>query len=204
MARDYPDCFAPAPGRRPGAREELGPCAERAVVTTRGVPRTQPPAWREDLGFEPFRVHPPGLSMRPGTGRMRYSARAQGVCDSEVERYSIVETGALLFGRDHANLLDVADAVGAGPHAHRSADSFAFDPAWCSDRIAEMKKRGLQCVGEMHSHLIGPAIPSRSDIRIFEQMRELRAAPTATAWSCISATLEPASGSTVCSFAGTG
>ncbi len=100
---------------------------------------------------------------------MRVCSSAIAACNRDIARWPSVETGGLLLGRDHGNLLDVAAATDAGPNATRETDCFALDPTYCRELIADLQP-GVSVVGEWHVHIDAPALPSREDAAAFARM----------------------------------
>jgi proteasome lid subunit RPN8/RPN11 len=176
-----PENWAPAAGRRPGAREEIGVCSERATIVTREATngrstQTTAPGRRSPKisGLEPWLMppHHPDVTVLPGFASTSALLRP----DAERELYRILdatksdgyESLAAGFGDRGRTMIEVIRAVDVG--CNRSRTSVDLDGRRTCEAIEDMRARGLGLVSITHSHPSGRVRLSVADLDVCREL----------------------------------
>jgi hypothetical protein len=186
-ARQHPECFEPLPGFPVGGRERVlatdggsmgfarsspAPKARRAggYLTRPAGSGSGRESWRPADQAPECRQ-----SRRRSSTRLRIDTGARGKLGSIYERTTAVdydETGGLLFGVASDELIEVIGVSGPGPAAGRCRSLFRHDPAYNDEQAAMMTDRGLELVGEWHTHSQHRAL-SAADLKAHSGRRKL-------------------------------
>jgi len=93
-----------------------------------------------------------------------------------------METGGVLLGRRaNSSLFVIDDAIGPGPDAQHTVNSFDPDQAWQEEQVADAWKHHggrLEYLGDWHTHPGGRAALSRDDkscMRLIRDSEDARA-----------------------------
>jgi Prokaryotic homologs of the JAB domain len=189
-ARAHPDCFKPAPGRRPGARSERiyvygGNVRGQAVRDTSELlaDLLHESEWLRTVELAKARLSPPKCDpiRQPESGAPKVAIspaahaamRAWSLRASDVGRE---DGGLLLTPYARTETIEIVEACQSGKNAVRTANGFQFDRQWDHCLIEAGRELGLQPVGQWHTHR-QTAEPSQRDLQAWETLRCYWSAP---------------------------
>jgi len=82
-----------------------------------------------------------------------------------------IETGGILVGQTaKTGFITIEEASGPGPNALHQPGRFERDTGYCQQFLSAAEARGLQYVGEWHSHPDADNTPSHTDIDSLTQI----------------------------------
>jgi proteasome lid subunit RPN8/RPN11 len=151
----------------------LEPAAQVGVPAVATLKRNELPI--KPHGFEPFYIPHRSEHLRIDTHsavRVRFATAARVEVSRELDRAGDqLETGMLLFGSVSVGWAEVVEVVGCGHNANRTPTSFQFDARHNRQVTEEMAKRGLQRIGDVHTHLSAGGLPSEADLEAWHSLR---------------------------------